>query len=301
MSGYVDIHAHVLPGIDDGPEDLKGSLAMARAASEAGIWTLAATPHLRSDFPNVHIRELSERCAEVSQAIEREQIPVRLVGGAEVSLIWAFDADDEELKLASYRQAGSDLLVETPLTGVIGLQQHLYELRLRGMRVTLAHPERSADFQRDPGKVEALVDQGIMLQVNAGSLLAGERNSGVRRLAEHLCTSGQATVAGVRRPSRDGLAPGDEACPGGRGGRRARSGPSGPNGWPATRPRRSWPARRSRAPPRSPSSAGRGGCSAGGRANISNSRALAGSLSVQRAFLRREGQPGWLRAILLGP
>src|ERR1035438_7069545 len=98
MAGYVDIHAHILPGIDDGPEDLEGSLSMARAPRGPGITTLVATPHLRADFPNVHIHELADRCRALQQAIHREQIPLRIVSGTEVALVWALDADDEELR-----------------------------------------------------------------------------------------------------------------------------------------------------------------------------------------------------------
>ena len=61
LSGLVDIHAHLLPGIDDGPRDLESALEMARAAVDAGIEVIAATPHLRRDFPDVHIEELAER------------------------------------------------------------------------------------------------------------------------------------------------------------------------------------------------------------------------------------------------
>src|ERR1019366_7955580 len=106
MAGYVDIHAHILPGIDDGPEGLEGSLAMARAAAESGTETLAATPHVRGDFPNVRVRELAERCRALQEAIGREQIALRIVPGAEVSLAWAMDASRDELELASYAQRG---------------------------------------------------------------------------------------------------------------------------------------------------------------------------------------------------
>lgn len=192
MSGYVDIHSHLLPGIDDGPSDLEGSLAMARAAAESGTATLAATPHLRSDFPHVHLDELAVRCQAISDAIDAAQIPLRVVGGAEVSLIWALEASDEDLRLASYGGRGTDLLIETPPAGVMGLQQHLYELRIKGLRITLAHPERSSEFQRDPRQLEDLVYQGVLLQVNADTLLGADRRAGSRRLAEHLLTSGLA-------------------------------------------------------------------------------------------------------------
>lgn len=190
MDEFVDIHAHVLPGIDDGPADLDGTLEMARAAAAAGTRTLSATPHLRADFPDVHLHELQERCQRVREAIEVEGIPVRIVCGAEVSLIWALEASREELVLASYGQRGTDLLIETPHATVTGIDQHLYRLRMQGFRITLAHPERSAEFQADQRQIEALIDQEVLIQVNAKSLLEASRKSDAGRFARRLCSAG---------------------------------------------------------------------------------------------------------------
>ncbi len=189
MPGYVDIHAHVLPGIDDGPSDLEGALALARAAAGAGIVTIATTPHLRPDFPDVHVRELADRARLVREAIEREQIPIRLVQGAEASLTWALEAPAEELALASYDQRRTDVLIETPALNVVGLDRLLYELRAKGYRVTLGHPERSPYFQHDDALLRELVDQGVLLQINADSLLASG-GSRTGKLARHLCQEG---------------------------------------------------------------------------------------------------------------
>jgi protein-tyrosine phosphatase len=194
VSGYVDIHAHVLPGIDDGPRDLEGALAMVRAAAGAGTETLVATPHLSSDFPDVQVHELAERCANLREAVEREGIRVRLVAGAETSLVWALEASEEELKLATYDQRGTDLLIETPATSVATIEQLLYPLRARGFRITLAHPERSPEFQRDPDRLSELVRQGVLLEVDADALLMPRRGSPMRRLAERLCRDGLAHV-----------------------------------------------------------------------------------------------------------
>jgi protein-tyrosine phosphatase len=186
--GLVDIHAHLLPGIDDGPEDLAGALDMARTATMAGIETIAATPHLRSDYPRVHVEELAERCQALQTAADREGIAIRIVTGAEVSLLWALEAGDDELRLATYGQRGHDLLIETP-DDITSIAAFLFHLRSRGVRVTLAHPERSGAFQRDPRLLESLVEQGVLLQVNAGPLMSGGRGP-VRSLAEHLCRHG---------------------------------------------------------------------------------------------------------------
>src|SRR5579859_4677762 len=130
MTGLVDIHTHLLPGIDDGPPDLEESLEMARAAAATGVTTIAATPHLRSDFPDVHVEELADRCDQLREAIEREGISVRVVGGAEVSLLWALEASKEQLALATYGQLGSDLLIETP-ADVSAINTLLSSLRSR--------------------------------------------------------------------------------------------------------------------------------------------------------------------------
>lgn len=190
--GYVDLHAHVLPGIDDGPSDAQGALAMLRAATAAGIGTLAATPHLRSDFPRVQVDELERRCRALRDAAVLEGIEIRIVSGAEVSLVWALEASDDQLALATYDQRGTDLLIETPTFNVAGLESLLYQLRTKGLRVTLAHPERNVEFQRDPARLVDLARQGVLLQVNAEALLAGPRRSDADRLARHLCAEGLA-------------------------------------------------------------------------------------------------------------
>jgi protein-tyrosine phosphatase len=163
---------------------------MARDAVDSGIATIAATPHLRADFPDVHLDQIATRCDDLRGALKREQIPLELVPGAEVSLPWALEATDEHLTLASYGQRGTDLLIETPFAPVVGLDRFLYQLRARGYRVTLGHPERGSQFLRDSDPLGTLVDQGVLLQINADSLLGPEGGRGPKRLARNLLTSG---------------------------------------------------------------------------------------------------------------
>jgi protein-tyrosine phosphatase len=191
MNRYVDIHAHVLYGIDDGPADRADAEAMLRTAARSGTATIAATPHLRSDFPDVQVEELAARADELRAWIADEGLEIELVNGGEVGLVWALDADDDSLRLASYGQLGSDLLIETPTT-IVGIEALLYQVRTRGYRVTLAHPERSREFQRDPSVLEALVERGILLQVNADAVCGDARRSPTARLAQGLCTDGLA-------------------------------------------------------------------------------------------------------------
>src|SRR5438270_3333357 len=164
---------------------------MARAAVESDVGTMVATPHLRTDFPDVHVEEIGRRCQEIQAVLEREQIPLRVVSGAEVSLVWALEASDEQLKLASFGQRGTDLLIETPFD-VSMIEQLLFAITSKGFRVTLAHPERSYEFQSVPGRLERLSRQGVLLQINGGALMSRRGRPG--RLAEQLCRDGLAHV-----------------------------------------------------------------------------------------------------------
>ena len=191
----IDLHTHVLPGIDDGPADLQGSLDVLAAAAEEGTVTLAATPHVRPDHPDVVPAELGERTAELAAAAAREGLEIELVAGGEVDLLWAQHASDEDLRAVSFGQRGHDLLVETPYGELPErFEDLLFKLSVRGFRILLAHPERSRTFQHDRRRLATLVDHGILLQVTAVSLSSTERRSRSRRLARELVREGLAHV-----------------------------------------------------------------------------------------------------------
>jgi protein-tyrosine phosphatase len=86
VAGYVDIHSHILPGIDDGPPDLDSALETGRTASAGGTTTLAATPYLRADVPAAVVQELAGRCQGLREAIADAGIALQIVSDAEVSL-----------------------------------------------------------------------------------------------------------------------------------------------------------------------------------------------------------------------
>jgi protein-tyrosine phosphatase len=183
----IDLHCHILPGIDDGPKDLETSLGLARLLAEEGVRTVVATPHLRDDHPGVHLAELHSRCDDLGSAVAAAGIDLAIVSGGEVDLLWALKAADEDLGLASYGQRGAWLLIETPNGPLPAtLEQGLAELSGRGYRVLLAHPERSPDFQRDSDRLLELTRDGVLLQVTVSTLGLSPRQSRSSRLAHHL-------------------------------------------------------------------------------------------------------------------
>ena len=184
----IDLHTHVLPGIDDGPDDLAGSVAVAEVAAHGGIRTLVATPHLRADHPGVRPAELAGRARELTEYLHARGLPVEVLPGAEVDLQTAAGLADEELVLATLAGNGGDLLVETPYGPLPDdFSERVLELAARGFRITLAHPERSPTFQERPAAVGALVEHGVLVQLTARSV-SGRRTAGAttaRTLLEH--------------------------------------------------------------------------------------------------------------------
>lgn len=191
----VDLHCHILPGIDDGPADFGGSIALGRALVEDGVQIVAATPHLRDDHRRVDPHELTARCAELNQELAAQEVPLRVLVGGEVDLLWAETASDEALRLVSLGQRGTDLLVETPYGPLPpSFERLMGPVVARGYRVLLAHPERNPSFQSDPERLAALVEQGFLCQVTATSLASRDRRSRSRRLAAELVSRGLAHV-----------------------------------------------------------------------------------------------------------
>jgi protein-tyrosine phosphatase len=191
----IDLHSHLLPGIDDGAPDLEHALELARAAADQGTKVLAATPHLRADFPDVQPDELASRCDEIRGAIDEAGIEIEVVQGGEAGVMWAVNAGDEALRAGSYGGLGTDLLVETPYGPLNDtFEQLLFTLPERGYRLLLAHPENNPTFQRNPERLHELAEGGVLLQVTARSLIRSDRKRGPRPLAEALVREGRAHV-----------------------------------------------------------------------------------------------------------
>lgn len=177
----IDLHCHILPGLDDGPADAETSLAMARAAQADGIQTIAATPHIRGDHP-VSITELAGRRTALNDALSDAGIAVRVVGGGELALSRLPELDDQELAEICLGD-GNYVLVEAPYTPVADLVEGgVFSLQARGFRPLLAHPERSPAFLGDRPRLAELVRRGVLCSVTAASL-SGRFGRQVRHFA----------------------------------------------------------------------------------------------------------------------
>lgn len=188
----IDLHAHVLCAIDDGPPDLVGSIAMAEVAAAEGVRTVVATPHVRDDHPRVVPSEVAARVADLQAALDRYALPVRVLPGGEVAVGAALELPDAELRAVTLGANGTTLLLETPHGP---LPPHFEELvdavAARGFLVVLAHPELNPDLQAEPDRLGELVARGSLVQLTARSLRE-PRRSRARSLAARALERGWA-------------------------------------------------------------------------------------------------------------
>jgi protein-tyrosine phosphatase len=166
----IDLHCHVVPGIDDGPSTLEGSLELARMAVKAGVKTLVATPHVSWRYMNSP--EIIGRGVEaVREAVRAEGLDLDIQQGAEIAVSRLDDLSDHDLARLRLGD-GPWLLIEAPLnTGIGPLESILDAVHRRGHWIVLAHPERSPLFLRHPRRLHALVSKGVVCSITAGSLV----------------------------------------------------------------------------------------------------------------------------------
>jgi protein-tyrosine phosphatase len=191
----IDLHTHVLPGIDDGPADTVGSVAMADMAAERGTRSLVATPHVRDDHPRVRVDEIRERAGALNRIVRDYGIDVFVLPGAELSISSAVHLDDDELDMITLGGNGRDLLIETPHGPLPSVFEDLIErIVARGFRVTLAHPELNPTLQKEPDRLGRLVEgHGVLVQIT-GASFDRKRRSATRVLAVDLVERGWAHV-----------------------------------------------------------------------------------------------------------
>lgn len=199
----IDLHCHVIPGVDDGPATIDESMALCRAALAAGTTKIIATPHVNWTYPGVDAATVHEGVAAVNAALEQESIGVEVDAGAEIAL--SRIGDLSEVEIASLRLGeGPYLLVECPHQGgaPTAIQQMLHGFAASGHSIVLAHPERCPVFQSDPRLLPALAEIGMLCCITARSL-TGEFGSRAHGYAWALMESGQ--VHAIASDAHDAL------------------------------------------------------------------------------------------------
>ncbi|MGG3557244.1 CpsB/CapC family capsule biosynthesis tyrosine phosphatase [Peribacillus frigoritolerans] len=168
----IDIHCHILPGIDDGSADMNESMNMARKAVEAGITHIFATPHhLNEKYVNVK-SYIIDRAVMLNENLHQNNIPLTIHLGQEVRIHRDIFTSLEKEEILTLDDNGRYLLLELPSGSVpTYTKEVIYELQLKGIKPIIVHPERNKELIENHKLLFELVQEGALTQLTSGSII----------------------------------------------------------------------------------------------------------------------------------
>lgn len=185
----IDLHSHILPGLDDGVGSLEEARLLAAAAVREGVTAMAATPHVREDYPTSAV-EMEGGVAQLRRDFAESGIPLTVLHGGEIDLEHLARLSSDERLRFSLAQTGRYLLLEFPDSGwPFSLEMALQRLRRDGMTPVLAHPERNTEVQERPDRLRSAIRAGAIVQVTSASL-AGRSGSAAQATGKRLIRRG---------------------------------------------------------------------------------------------------------------
>lgn len=203
----IDIHTHILPGLDDGAGNKDESLAMARIALEDGIHTIVATPHVLPGVFDNDKNKILSITAELNQALQEQKIAVNILPGAEYRLEPGLPRKLSQGELLTINNNDRYLLVELPSAFIPEYTaQVLYEIQLQGVTPIIAHPERNGGFSARPAALQELVARGMLTQITSASI-TGSFGKNIKQIAWGLLKQGMAHLISSDAHSSTGRAP----------------------------------------------------------------------------------------------
>ena len=202
-----DLHAHILPGVDDGPRTPDETLEMSRVAAETGTRIILATPHRKDVTEESSVEHVRRLVADANARNAERSIDISLALGMENHLDEALPAEIEAGR-ALPMNGSRYILVEMPFFGRPDyIEKTLAEVQDMGLTPVLAHPERIEAFQRDVSLLASFVRRGMLSQITAGSVVGTWGEEVMRftrellhmRLA-HVMASDTHSATGLRSP-----------------------------------------------------------------------------------------------------
>jgi protein-tyrosine phosphatase len=170
----IDIHCHILPGIDDGPASIQDALKMARLAAKDGVHTIVATPHCFDGVYNCQGQDVVARCEEFNAVLAHENIDLTVLPGAEVRLTPELSQAISEGRVLTLADSLRWLLLELPEMFIPdAVVMSIRSMQKIGITTIIAHPERNSMILGKPEVLARLVEAGAQLQLTADSVLGG--------------------------------------------------------------------------------------------------------------------------------
>lgn len=166
----IDIHCHILSGIDDGAKDMEMSLEMLRIAEEDGIKKIIATPHFYRGYFENQYKDIERSVVKLNKAAKEENINVEVMPGQEVFLD-SHTLEDYKAGAINCLNNSGYMLIELPNREIPKYTfDTIYELNLLGVKTIIAHPERYYFVEKDIKSLNRFIEEGCLFQINATSL-----------------------------------------------------------------------------------------------------------------------------------
>ncbi|MBY0124235.1 tyrosine-protein phosphatase [Bacillus sp. S/N-304-OC-R1] len=167
----IDIHCHILPGIDDGARDLIESIGMARHAASKGITTIFATPHHKNGWHDNKANRILAKVNMLNSKLKQKKIPVKILPGQEPRIYGELLDDYKSGKILTLNNKHKYLLIELPNSHVPAYSEKLlFNIQLEGITPIIVHPERNIQIRKNPDILHQLVRNGAATQITASSL-----------------------------------------------------------------------------------------------------------------------------------
>ena len=186
----LDLHCHILPGIDDGPKTLDESVAMCRMAEEDGINAIVATPHKSSFVADVSAQQVSDGIKQLEEALAQNNIDIEILPGHEIHISKDLIDNIDSGRALTINNNKKYILLELPFRSVpFYVFDVLAQLKVKEIIPIIAHPERNTQIQTDKPMMKKLIKAGALAQIT-GSSLTGEYGGAAQRTAEELLSKG---------------------------------------------------------------------------------------------------------------
>ena len=191
----VDMHSHLIPGIDDGSRTMEESISLIKEMQLFGYEKLITSPHIMMDFYPNNKEIIEAGLKNLREAVEKENIPIEIDATAEYLIDESFEKMMEKDELMSFGDKKYILVELSCFQPFPKLNEILFELQYRGYSIILAHPERYLYWLNDFDKFILLKDKEIYFQLNMSSL-SGYYGFPVKRLAEKLAENNMVEFLG---------------------------------------------------------------------------------------------------------
>lgn len=166
----IDLHCHILPGVDDGAEDLNASIAMAEKAISQGITHILCTPHHNNGKYRNPKSEVISLVSFLQAELDKRQLPLTVLEGQEVRITGDLIEDIQQDNVLFTDLDDTYILIEFPTMEVPSYTEQLfYDLLQMGKTPVIVHPERNAHFRKDPNHLIPFLEMGCLAQLTAPS------------------------------------------------------------------------------------------------------------------------------------